>query len=78
MPMLACCSAARCASVASSSQPVNTYGGLSSGTLPSTWSITKNAVPSGLSSGSFQRSLGSGTLLRAATWLITANWPARS
>ena len=55
------CSAARSCGVASSSQPPNTYGGLSSGTRPCTWSITKNGVPSGPPSGSFQRRVGRGT-----------------
>jgi hypothetical protein len=45
---------------------------------PSTWSITKKGAPSARLSGSNQRTAGTGTSLRAATWLITSNWVARS
>ena len=76
--MLCCWSSARSCGVASSSQPPNTYGGLSIGTRPSIWSMTKNGVPSGPPSGSFQRSRGTGTWLRLATSPMTSNWADRS
>ncbi len=51
----------------STTQPPNTYGGLSDDTMPSTFSMTKNGVPSVEGSGSQNGVWGTGTSLCSST-----------
>ena len=50
----------------------------SGGTWPATWPITKNGVPSGAGSGSFQYVAGTGTAEFSATVRTASNCRVRS
>ena len=53
--------------------PPKVYGMTSGGTMPSTWSIRKNGVPSTSPEFSIQRTRGTGTSVSSPTSRMTSN-----